>query len=642
MTLSSTPVAATASRSTPRAAIYCRVSTPGQKENGSLEEQEARCRVWCADHGYSVLEPPYREVYSGEDIDRPLLEQLRDEMRAGRVDVIITDKVDRFSRADPAITAYVMVEAEQFGAKVGFVEIQDDSFEGQVLAAVLAIVARVEHKRIKERTVAGRRRRITGDPEKGKPPRLMPGSMPRYGWRYADNEKSRYVIHPEQAATMERIYRELGEEGRALNAICRDLEAEGIVPPTEALVREGYAIGRRKASLRWHPASVVRMLKEPCYWGEAVAYRYEGYKAARRDPQTNRVRRVKRTRYRDANSEALVRYPPEVWPGIVPKELAMKALARLAVNQREAVRQGKHTGESFLRAGLVVCGHCGANMTLRNHKQHADSPAVLRFICSRHVQFVAKHPTFTEDCPAGGLVSVRVDLLEAAVWATLAVRLSDPRRVPAAYDALKAKEAEAEAQREKRIKTLVTLITKAKQHRFRLADALASEADAEMRAVFHEKMVTETAHIRTWEAEREAVEHEATEKMAETAEVRDWMDTFLHRFTSLFTFSTAQRRKLATALHLRVAAYKPTHEPWIEMACDLPGIEASWHAERVRQAGEAAYLDLVAGWHAHMNEQGEALPDFETRSAKLLIPVRDAVSQVSERVLSKATASKTA
>ena len=158
----------------PRAALYSRVSSCGQKENGSLEEQEARCRAWCADHGYIVIEPPYREVYSGEDIDRPMLELLRDEVRAGRVDVIVADKVDRFSRADPAITAYIIVEAEHHGAKVEFVEVQDDSFEGQALSAVLAIVARVEHKRIQERIAGGKRRRVLGDPAKGKPARLLP------------------------------------------------------------------------------------------------------------------------------------------------------------------------------------------------------------------------------------------------------------------------------------------------------------------------------------------------------------------------------------------------------------------------------------------------------------------------------------
>jgi site-specific DNA recombinase len=250
--------------STRRAIIYCRVSSPRQKDNGSLEEQEARGRAWCIEHGYHVIDV-YHEIFTGEDIDRPQLEEIRSEVRAGRVDVIVADKVDRFSRADPAITAYIMVEAQQYGCAVEFVEIQDDSFEGQILTAVLSIVAHVEHKRIKERTSAGKRRRILGGPAKGKPARLMPGNIPRYGWKYRDVGKSAYNVEPTQAAIVERIYQELGEQGRTFNAICRDLDAERVPPPAEAQAQAGYKIGKRRASMRWHPSSVARMLKEPCY-----------------------------------------------------------------------------------------------------------------------------------------------------------------------------------------------------------------------------------------------------------------------------------------------------------------------------------------------------------------------------------------
>jgi DNA invertase Pin-like site-specific DNA recombinase len=105
-----------------RAAIYCRVSDPGQKENGSLEEQEARGRLWCDEHGYAVTSL-FHEVYSAEGINRPKLQELQEQVRLGHIDVIVVDKVDRFSRADPAITAYVMVEAKQYGCDVEFVEV---------------------------------------------------------------------------------------------------------------------------------------------------------------------------------------------------------------------------------------------------------------------------------------------------------------------------------------------------------------------------------------------------------------------------------------------------------------------------------------------------------------------------------------
>ena len=42
-----------------RAAVYVRVSTPGQEADGtSLETQEAACRQYAAEHGYTCRAAP--------------------------------------------------------------------------------------------------------------------------------------------------------------------------------------------------------------------------------------------------------------------------------------------------------------------------------------------------------------------------------------------------------------------------------------------------------------------------------------------------------------------------------------------------------------------------------------------------------
>ena len=57
------------------AAIYPRVSTPGQQEDGtSLETQVAACLESAREHG-EVVPPEYilREQASGADLNRPML-----------------------------------------------------------------------------------------------------------------------------------------------------------------------------------------------------------------------------------------------------------------------------------------------------------------------------------------------------------------------------------------------------------------------------------------------------------------------------------------------------------------------------------------------------------------------------------------
>ena len=82
------------------AAIYARVSTPGQQEDGtSLETQVAAC-LESAQELEDSVPPEYilREQASGSDTNRPLLAKLRQLVRDRKIDVIIIYHPDRLSR----------------------------------------------------------------------------------------------------------------------------------------------------------------------------------------------------------------------------------------------------------------------------------------------------------------------------------------------------------------------------------------------------------------------------------------------------------------------------------------------------------------------------------------------------------------
>ena len=80
-----------------KAAIYCRVSTAGQEEDGtSLVTQEEHCRKYAAEHDYRVEETQvYRDVYTGTELwERPRLTELREAIRQNAVSVIIAYAID--------------------------------------------------------------------------------------------------------------------------------------------------------------------------------------------------------------------------------------------------------------------------------------------------------------------------------------------------------------------------------------------------------------------------------------------------------------------------------------------------------------------------------------------------------------------
>jgi site-specific DNA recombinase len=156
--------------------------------------------------------------------ERPQLARLRDAVRAHEVDVVIAYAIDRLSR-DPVHLGVVIGEADHHSVSVEFVtEPLDNSPEGQLIRFVRGYAAKVEHEKIRERSIRGKRARI----ESGK---LLPGCKPLYRYRWRDSERTCYEIDPAMAPVVRRIYR-AAAEGHTVVRIAKDLTTEGIPKPT--------------------------------------------------------------------------------------------------------------------------------------------------------------------------------------------------------------------------------------------------------------------------------------------------------------------------------------------------------------------------------------------------------------------------
>src|SRR5437660_1033760 len=88
-----------------RCAIYTRVSTDQglEQDFNSLDAQYDASQAYIrsqAHAGWSLLRAKYDDGgFSGGNTDRPALQRLLEDVRAGRVDVIVVYKVDRLSRS---------------------------------------------------------------------------------------------------------------------------------------------------------------------------------------------------------------------------------------------------------------------------------------------------------------------------------------------------------------------------------------------------------------------------------------------------------------------------------------------------------------------------------------------------------------
>src|SRR5258706_5174110 len=140
-----------------RSAIYCRVSSPGQRNPTSLPEQERINRPHAAQLGWEVSEPHvYREVEGGEDLYRACMDRLWDAIQAHEIDGVVIDVLDRLSRDEGDCGAFYH-HADRHGVQIELASQDlDDTENGRNLRTLSGIIGRMERADIRPRTQRAR------------------------------------------------------------------------------------------------------------------------------------------------------------------------------------------------------------------------------------------------------------------------------------------------------------------------------------------------------------------------------------------------------------------------------------------------------------------------------------------------------
>ncbi|HEV2122581.1 MAG TPA: recombinase family protein [Chloroflexota bacterium] len=361
-----------------RAAIYPRVSTKGQEEDGtSLGTQEQQCREYALRQGYVVDESHvYREVHTGTELwERPQLTKLREAIRARAIDVVVVYAIDRLSR-DPVHLGVILSEADHAGVEVFFVsEPLDDSPEGQLIRFVRGYAAKVEHEKIKERSIRGRRARV----EAGK---LLHGPRPRYGYTW-NADKTAYVPHPAHSALVQRMFADAAH-GKTLRAIAAQLDAEGILTPSG-----GHF---------WQHATVRCILVDPLYAGHAVGWRPNG------EP-----------------GRAGIPLPDGTVPALVDQATFDAVQVRMDRNKAAAARNNPNPTATLLRGGYARCGLCGWSMMAR---RRPDRGTYVYWCGQNGHRGGCRH-------------NIAAPLLDNAVWARVASVLTQPETIAAELERMR-------------------------------------------------------------------------------------------------------------------------------------------------------------------------------------------------------------
>jgi site-specific DNA recombinase len=385
-------------------ALYARVSSDQQAEAQTIASQIADLHTRIRADGFATdqVQPFVDDGWSGATLLRPALEQLRDQMVAGAIDVLYVHCPDRLARKY-AYQALLLEEFARAGVEVRFLNREVGATpEDQLLLQVQGMIAEYERAKFLERSRRGKRYAAQAG-------RVSVFSQAPYGYRLVHADEAggtaRFDIQLEEARVVRQIFTWVVQERCTLQEVGRRLEAAGVLT--------------RTGKVHWNHRTIWDMLQNPAYAGRAAFGR------TRSVPLQPRLRapRGRPAQSRRGYSPRLV--PEAEWitmpvPPLVDEATFAAAQEQLAENRRRARIPLK--GSRYLLQGLLVCAQCGYAFYGRTNDARN---AYYRCSGSDAARWGG-----TRRCTNGEL---RMDSLDHAVWTEVCQLLREPQRLEQEY-----------------------------------------------------------------------------------------------------------------------------------------------------------------------------------------------------------------
>lgn len=416
------------------AAVYTRVSTEdqAQPDKASLGQQRERCEAYAKAQGWAVADLYEDAGVSGAKANRPALNRLLTDARAGKFQVVIFLKIDRFGRSQRDLHNLAFELKENGVAIASATEAIDTSTSsGQAFYGMLAVMAELERAQIAERMAAGRQ----GAARQGR----FNGSRTAYGYDY-DRKTKKLAINEMEAAVVQRVYDLYITEGLSYVTLAARLNAEGV--PTKTAGTTGNSFDGEKKG--WLNTTVEAILKNPIYIGEAHFNKTQSFT------------RGDGTRY--ARPRPREEWIPIDCPAIISQATWSAAQRRAKKNLKRSQRP-KDSVTKFLLGGLLRC-HCGRKL----YGSSSGTAKGERGKERRRYLYCPRQKFYGSECHEG---YHDAEAVESAVLGQALELFRDPERVLAACDDYAEQQRAAEGWSEGQMERLRTELATAEAKRQR-------------------------------------------------------------------------------------------------------------------------------------------------------------------------------
>lgn len=193
----------------------------------------------------------FSDQASGAILERPGLERALREAEAGRFDLLLVYRVDRFSRSVRGL-AQILERLDEAGVlfRSATEPFDTSSSSGRMMVQLLGVFAEFERATIVERTIAGMERKAARGEWTG-------GSVP-FGYRL-DAERHFLVPEPTEAPIIPQIFRRYSERLEGSSALAKWLTERGL---------------RTRNGKPFNVPAVLSILRNRAYVGAAATTRH--------------------------------------------------------------------------------------------------------------------------------------------------------------------------------------------------------------------------------------------------------------------------------------------------------------------------------------------------------------------------------
>ena len=369
-------------------ALYCRLSRDDgmDGDSNSVVNQKRLLSQKAKEKGLTNTKFYVDDGYTGTNFNRPGFQQLLNDIEMGFIYAVIVKDLSRLGRDYVSVGNYTDVYFPD--RNIRFIAVNDgiDSEEGESeIAPFKNILNEMYARDISKKVRSSHRLRGSmGEPL----------SQPPYGYMKSPENKKKWVIDPEAADVVKRIFK-MCLEGKGNETIARLLQEQKVLVPMAYWQSKGLSRGGKKTQpnpCKWCKTTVQKILSQQEYCGDVINFK-----------TCSKSFKNKRRYENDPENWAIFK---DVHEPIIDRNDFEKVQTLISKTKRRAPKP--KNGEKSIFCDLLFCGDCHGKL---RHHTNTINKDIHYFVCANN------KVDYRGECP--GRHYVRADAIEQVVMLEL-------------------------------------------------------------------------------------------------------------------------------------------------------------------------------------------------------------------------------